>query len=66
LAAEPDRTIVSAEECPLTTERRHAPRYPVALEISVDGGTGVTINGRWRGVVRVVQESRAMTPEYTR
>ncbi len=31
-------------------ERRRAPRYPLALEIDVNGGTGVTVNLSETGV----------------
>ncbi len=41
---------MSAQEFPLTTERRRAPRYPVALEIGVNEGTGVTMNLSSSGV----------------
>ena len=34
----------------MNTERRGAPRYPVALEIGVNGGTGVTVNLSSSGV----------------
>jgi hypothetical protein len=50
LAAGEQREPFLPQENSVNLERRLAPRYPVALDIEINGGTGVTTNLSTSGV----------------